>query len=136
MIIIVSVIVVIAGGVVGTFLFLKGSKASKGPTVLTPAQERALQIDFPQMTTNTSDGGLLQFTVTLQGSDSSTTSEITVLEPQIEDELNNTVHQFSSADLKAPTGQEKLSAIIEQNVNKLLPTGKVTKVLFTQWVVQ
>lgn len=119
----------------GAFVFLK-HRHHTGPTVLAPAQQRALQVDFPQMVSPLEGGGLIQYTITLQASDAATKGEMTDMQPEIQDSFNKTMLQFTGSQLHVVGGFEKLKVDIKQSVNQLLPKGTVTKVEFVSYLVQ
>lgn len=136
MVSIIGATAVVLGAFVAGYLYLK-SNHSKGPQVLTPAQQKDLDVQYDQMTTDLKDGsGLIQFAVTFQASDMDTKTELVDLQPAIQDLLNRTMRQFTSDELKTVAGYSKLQTQIQIDVNHMLPKGKVTKVYFTDQLVQ
>lgn len=134
MCIVIGAAAVVIGTGVGFYKYRhQKGKAQPG---LTPAQAKALQVPFPQMTSNLKDDGLIQFTAVLQASDSGTKAEIVDLEPQIEDIFNQTTRQFTSDELRQVQGYQALKRKIQSGVNRLLPQGSVTAVYLEDTLVQ
>lgn len=140
MLIIIVVIVVIAGGAVGAFTYLKhhhkGSSAKASVHILTPKEAAALQVTLPQMTTNLNSSGLIQFTLTLQADSQSTKQELTLMQNQVSDAINETMRQFTSTQLRDDQGINALKSAIVSKINAMLQTGRVTSVYLSQVLVQ
>lgn len=121
---------------IGGYMYFNHSKTPQVPKPLTAEQAAALQVNLPQMTTNLQTDGLVQFTLTLQANDMATKSEINAMLPDLEDAINATMLQFTGAELKQVNGFDKLKSSIQSTVNQKLQKGSVTKVYFSQIVVQ
>lgn len=126
--------VLLAAGI-GAYFYLKPGKGTH-PAALTAAQARALQVDLPQLTTNLKNGGLIQFTLTLQASDAATKKELTDLQPDVQDSINQTMREFSSDDLKSVQGYNDLKNSIMTAVNHVLQKGHISAAFLSQVVVQ
>lgn len=122
--------------VVGSYFYIKHQLEPSKPKPLTAAQQAALQVPFPQTTTNLETDGLIQFTMVLQASDKNTKAEITQMTPDIQDLVNRTMLGFTADDLKQASGFDKLKSRIMNSINQELPSGKVTKVDLSQIVIQ
>lgn len=136
---IIVIILVVAGGGVGTYLYLKkhhGKGGASSPPKLSASQAAALQFTLPEMTTNLKSSGLIQFTMTLQSNNKSTKVEVTKMQNQIEDKVNQVMRQFSATDLRSVSGFNTLKKTLSTDVNNMLQKGKVTNVYFSQVVVQ
>ncbi|GLG00569.1 hypothetical protein Alches_06080 [Alicyclobacillus hesperidum subsp. aegles] len=130
-------IVVLAGIAVGVLLYLKKHHHTSGtPVSMSAKQMAALQVTLPQMTTNLDASGIIQFTLTLQAADKATAKELNLMEPQISDQVNEIMRQFSSDELRSDAGLNQLKSTIVRDVNKLLPSGKVTAAYLSQILVQ
>ncbi|WAH35397.1 flagellar basal body-associated FliL family protein [Alicyclobacillus dauci] len=139
MLIIIIAIVVIVGGGVGAFMYLTkhhSASAKASAQALTPSQAVALQVPLPQMTTNLKNQGLIQFTLILQADSKSTKSELTEMQNEIQDTVNETMRQFTPDQLKDDKGLTTLKSAISSNVNSKLQKGRVTNVYFSQVLVQ
>lgn len=135
MLIALSAIVLLFGIGIGVYFYLKpGQPRVTKP--LTAEQQLALQVTFPADTTNLQSDGLIQFTMTLQASDSATKSEITAMQANISDAVNRLMREFTGDELKQVSGYDKLETAIAATTNQMLQKGKVTKVLLSQVVVQ
>lgn len=139
MIIIIAVIVVIAGGGAGAFTYLKHHHKSAGTAAahtLTAKQAAALQVTLPQMTTNLNSSGLIQFTLTLQADKASTKQELTLMQNQISDSVNEIMRQFTPSQLRDDKGINELKASVATHINAMLQNGRVTHVYLSQVLVQ
>jgi len=134
MIIVIAVMAVLVAG--GVFFYLHYKSSHSRPKPLTLAQQQALQVALPEMTTNLKSGSIVQFTVTLQASDAATQNEIKDMTPAIEDELNRIMRQYTDNDLDSSQGLAQLENNIRTTVNSSLPKGSVTKVLFVSILTQ
>ncbi|GMA59014.1 flagellar FliL protein [Alicyclobacillus sacchari] len=130
-------IVVLAGIAVGVLLYMKKHHhASNAPVSMSAKQMAALQVTLPQMTTNLDASGIIQFTLTLQAADQSTAKELNLMQPQVSDQVNEIMRQFSSDELRSDAGLNQLKSTIVRDVNKLLPSGRVTAAYLSQILVQ
>lgn len=127
---------IVAGVAVGGLWYLKGGHKHDKIVSLTPAQALALQVTLPQMLANLGDGGMMQFTLSLQASDSTTKTEINELQNQIDDYLIRTLKAYSTETVNSPSGFVHLKRAMQTGINRILPTGKVTKVYFSNEIVQ
>ncbi len=134
---IILTVAVLCAASVGVYYYIKHKSAvSSEPKQLTAAEQAALQVTFPQMTTNLETDGLIQFTMTLQASDNKTKDEISQMIPDIQDIVNRTMLSFSANDLKQVSGFDKLKKSILTAVNSKLLNGSVTNIYFSQIVIQ
>jgi flagellar basal body-associated protein FliL len=136
MVSIIGAMLVVTALAVGGYFYIQAASRPKVPKPPTPTELKSLLVDLPENTTNTKDG-LIQFTVHLQAADSKTKSALNDILPMVQDAVNQCMHEFSDADLKAVDGQTRLKLDIERKVNALLTGGlRVTEVYFSTWVVQ
>lgn len=141
MLIIILIIVVLAAVAVGAVLYLKKHKAAAGHQkasvqVLSPKQAAALQFTLPQMTTNLNTSGIIQFTLTLQADSKSTKDELTLMQNQVSDMVNEIMRQYSTTQLSTDAGLNQLKKTIVKDVNHMLTSGKVTNAYLSQILVQ
>jgi len=134
MMVLIAIILLFVIGLAAYFFFKPGQPHVRKP--LTAEQALSLQVAFPADTTNLQTDGLIQFTMTLQASDTSTKSEITAMQANIIDAVNRLMREFTGDELKQVNGYDKLESQIQSTVNQMLQNGKVTKVLLSQIVVQ
>ncbi|RIV29377.1 flagellar basal body protein FliL [Alicyclobacillaceae bacterium I2511] len=128
-----TVAIAVAAG--GTYYWKFQKASAHEPIRLTAAQMKNLRIDLPETTANLQDG-LVQFTLSLEASDSRTKQELSDLTPVVEDAVNRALLQFTTAQLHSEAGVESLKQHIMTDVNALLPNGRVTGVYFATIVVQ
>jgi flagellar FliL protein len=103
---------------------------------LSPAQQSALLVQLPETLTNLKGDGLVQFTIALLPSDDATKKELSDMQPAILDMLNGTMRDFTSAQLATKDGVNRLKQTILTQVNRMLPSGRVEKVLVIKLVTQ
>lgn len=132
---IVGGMLVLTGLALGGYFYLKSASQPHTPKPPSASDLMSLRVDLPENTTNTKDG-LIQFTCHLQAQDKDSKAEIGDIMPMVQDAVNKSMHKFANADLKTLDGQSRLEKDILQEVNALLPKGKVTEVYFSTWVVQ
>ncbi|MCF8564762.1 flagellar basal body-associated FliL family protein [Alicyclobacillus tolerans] len=130
-----SIAVLLAAGV-GVDWYFKSAHTPKRPAPLTAAQAKALQVNLPQTVTNLKGSGLIQFAVTLQAANAATKNELTDLQADVQDSINQTMRQFTPDELRTTQGYETLKNAIKTNVNDILPQGSVSQVYLSQVVVQ
>lgn len=63
-------------------------------------------------------------------------AELTGREAQVKDAVIMVLGAHTQADVAAPEGKERIKVEIRERVNKLLGTGKVRNVFFTEFVFQ
>ncbi|MDI3257233.1 MAG: flagellar basal body-associated FliL family protein [Kyrpidia sp.] len=115
--------------------YILGSRAtSSGPP--SAADLAKTRYDLPQMTTNLAGGGVIQMSVSLQADSDRTKSELDLRKVQIQDAINEIVHNWKRDDLDRPQGQEKLKADLLKRINELLQNGRVVQVYFPSIIVQ
>ncbi|GMA61558.1 flagellar basal body-associated FliL family protein [Alicyclobacillus fastidiosus] len=139
MLVIILIILVVAGGAVATAMYLKHHRHLAATTAthqLSAKDAAALQVTLPQMTTNLQTSGLIQFTLTLQADKKSTKNELSLMQNQIEDSINQIMRQYTSDELRNDKGLNSLKQTILKSVNGMLQTGSVTNIYFSQVLVQ
>jgi flagellar protein FliL len=133
-------IIVVVGGGLGTYMYFTHShhksSAKAKPAVLTPSQALALQVTLPQMTANLNSSGLIQFTLTLQTDSKATKTEVTEMQNQIQDKVNDVMREFTPDQLRNNQGVSMLKQSLLTNINGMLQTGKLTNVYLSQVLVQ
>lgn len=133
----IGALAVVLAAAVGVDRYLSGRHHHpKKPAPLSPAQQLALQVSLPQMTTNLKDSGLVQFTLTLQANNSATKTELTDLTPEIQDYINETMRGYASQTLEEASGVATLKNQVRSGIDHMLQSGSVTNVMFTTIVVQ
>lgn len=88
------------------------------------------------MTTNLAGGSVIQLTVSLQGDSAKTREELELRKVQVQDAVNDILHNWKREDLEKPQGQEKLKADILKRVNEILRDGRVVQVYLPSIIVQ
>ncbi|MBX6394175.1 MAG: flagellar basal body-associated FliL family protein [Alicyclobacillaceae bacterium] len=115
--------------------YIFGARAtSSGPP--SAAELAKARYDLPQMTTNLAGGSVIQLTVSLQGDSAKTREELELRKVQVQDAVNDILHNWKREDLEKPQGQEKLKADILKRVNEILRDGRVVQVYLPSIIVQ
>lgn len=136
-ILIVSVLVLIAAGA-GAFFFLGKNAEGSGDKEKQPSAEElaAMSIDTDVITTNLASPnfGIVQFNILLDSE--KTKEEAAKRTPEVRAAIISTVAGFTKEEL---VGQEGITALEEELKAKLediMQTGKVERVLVTEFKVQ
>lgn len=136
MISLIAVMAILLVVAIGAYDYVKHSKTTAAAKVLSPVQAKALQVGLPQLTTNLKNAGLIQFTLTIQASNAATKKEVLDLQPEVQDVINETMRQFTAADLSTEQGYVSLKASIVKAIDGVLPKGSVSAVYLSEIVVQ
>ncbi|WP_436663493.1 flagellar basal body-associated FliL family protein [Alicyclobacillus acidoterrestris] len=138
MLLIIIGILVIAGGGVAVAMYMKHQHhtGTAKAHALSAKEAAALQVTLPQMTTNLESSGLIQFTLTLQADNKSTKKELSLMQYQIQDDVNEIMRQYTPNQLRNDKGLNNLKQVIQKDINGMLDTGNVTNVYFSQVLVQ
>jgi flagellar FliL protein len=131
----VVLIVVIAGTVTG-FYFFKSTEVKKPvaekPIVLTIWPMEAFVINIAE----TNGERYLKLVIQLEVSDPDVVKELDQLKPRLRDSILDLLTSKTYKDLMDLAGKQRLREEIAGRINNILQRGKVTKVYFTDFVVQ
>jgi flagellar FliL protein len=131
----VVLIVVIAGTVTG-FYFFKSTEVKKSvaekPIVLTIWPMEAFVINIAE----TNGERYLKLVMQLEVSDPDVVKELDQLKPRLRDSILDLLTSKTYKDLMDLAGKQRLREEIAGRINNILQRGKVTKVYFTDFVVQ
>lgn len=138
LIIFVSIIVAViaAGGVGGYFIFFK-TGASKTAVVQQPTVVATWPMDA--FIVNISDGSsdrYLKLVLQLEVSDATVIPELDQIKPKLRDIILDLLTSKTYKELMDLPGKQRLREDIAGRINNILTKGKVTKVYFTDFVVQ
>jgi len=136
MFIIILILILVGGTAIGIVMYLKKSSKPHVVKPLSATQARKLQVDFPQMTTNLKDSGLIQFAITLQANDSKTKTELNDMQPAIQNVVNLKMKDFTPDQLKSSSGLANLESSLKVSINSILPEGNITEVYLSDEIVQ
>ena len=137
MIIIISVaLVVVAAGAIGGY-FLMTKTDTKKPLQEKPAVISVWPMDaFVVNIAETNGERYLKIVIQLEVSDPGVGPELEQLKPRIRDSILDLLTPKTFKDLIDPAGKQRLREDIAGRINNILQRGKVTKVYFTDFVIQ
>ena len=137
LIIIISVaLVVVAAGAIGGY-FLLTKAAPKKPLPVKPVVLSILPMDpFVINIADTNGERYLKIVIQVEVSDPGVGSEIEQLKPRIRDSILDLLTPKTYKDLMDMAGKQRLREDIAGRINNILQRGKVTKVYFTDFVIQ
>lgn len=96
-------------------------KAPHKPAPLTLAELSKLQVNLPQVMTNTRDGHLVQATFTIQTLNQQTYKDVTAGQAQILDIINTSIHGENGSEFLSQHGLENFKLLVLGQIRKLLP---------------
>jgi flagellar FliL protein len=135
-IIAVVALVVIAAGAIAGFYFFTKTEAKKPvvekPAVITIWPMEAFIINIAE----TNGERYLKIVVQLEVSDPDVVKELDQLKPRLRDSILDLLTPKTYKELMDLTGKQRLREEIAGRINNILQRGKVTKVYFTDFVVQ
>jgi flagellar FliL protein len=136
-IIIVSVaLAVIAAGAIAGFYFFTKTEAKKPvaekPTILPIWPMEAFVINIAE----TNGERYLKIVIQLEVSDTGVVTELEQLKPRLRDSILDLLTPKTYKELMDLAGKQRLREDIAGRINNILQRGKVTKVYFTDFVVQ
>ena len=137
LIIIISVaLVVVAAGAIGGY-FLMTKTDTKKPLPEKPAVISVWPMDaFVVNIAETNGERYLKIVIQLEVSDPGVGPELEQLKPRIRDSILDLLTPKTFKDLIDPAGKQRLREDIAGRINNILQRGKVTKVYFTDFVIQ
>lgn len=138
---IIIVLVLLLGGGGGGYFFLFSGSQSKAAAAAAAAKVPPPMYNYPStLTTNLSDGHLLQVGMTFQLTKASIPSDISAVLPQVTDAAIQTFGAYTYSQLLAPAGrvQAKQALILALNALLKQKPGKpqVTEIFFTSFLMQ
>jgi flagellar FliL protein len=127
--------VVLSGTVAGYFLMTKADL--KKPLPVKPAVLSILPMDaFVVNIAETNGERYLKIVIQLEVSDPAVGSELEQLKPRLRDSILDLLTPKTLKDLTDLAGKQRLREDIAGRINNILQHGKVTKVYFTDFVIQ
>jgi flagellar FliL protein len=130
------IFLLIASLTIAGFFFFKQTAAHKAP-VEKPAVLTIWPMDAFIINLAESNGErYLKLVVQLEVSDQSVTPELEQFKPRLRDSILDLLTQKTYKELMDLSGKQRLREDIAGRVNNMLTKGKVTKVYFTDFVVQ
>lgn len=130
------ILVVVASGAVAGFYFFS-KKEGKKPAAPQPAVVAIWPMEaFIINIADTNGERYLKLVIQLEISDASVIPELELLKPRLRDSILDLLTPKTYKDLMDLAGKQRLREDIAGRVNNILSKGKVTKVYFTDFVVQ
>jgi flagellar FliL protein len=132
---VVALVVIAAGAIAGFYFFTKTE--TKKPVVEKPAVITIWPMEaFIINIAETNGERYLKIVVQLEVSDPDVVKELDQLKPRLRDSILDLLTPKTYKELMDLTGKQRLREEIAGRINNILQRGKVTKVYFTDFVVQ
>lgn len=131
----IALVVVTAGAVAGFYFFTKPESkkpVAEKPAVITIWPMEAFIINIAE----TNGERYLKLVIQLEVSDPDVVKELEQLKPRLRDSILDLLTQKIYKELMDLSGKQRLREEIAGRINNILQRGKVTKVYFTDFVVQ
>jgi flagellar FliL protein len=135
LIVVVAVLVVGAGAGAGYYFFIKKDSAKavvKKPDVITIWPMEAFIVNISDV----SGERYLKLIVQLELSEPEAVAELEQIKPRLRDSILDLLAPKALKELMELSGKQRLREDIAGRVNNMLTRGKVTRVYFTEFVVQ
>jgi flagellar FliL protein len=132
---VVALVVIAAGAIAGFYFFTKTEvkkPVAEKPVVITIWPMEAFIINIAE----TNGERYLKIVVQLEVSDPDVVKELDQLKPRLRDSILDLLTPKTYKELMDLTGKQRLREEIAGRINNILQRGKVTKVYFTDFVVQ
>ena len=129
-------LVLIVGGVLGAVFMMKGSskKEEAAKEQVVPGVW-AMDPFIVNLADNNGER-YLKVTIELEVSDKKIVEELNTLKPKLRDNILDLLTAKSYKDLVDMVGKQRLRDEIAMRLNSYLTGGKITKVFFTEFVIQ
>ena len=131
----ITLVVITAGAVAGYYFFTKTEAkkpAAEKPAVITIWPMEAFIINIAE----TNGERYLKIVIQLEVSDPDVVKELEQLKPRLRDSILDLLTPKTYKELMDLAGKQRLREEIAGRINNILLRGKVTKVYFTDFVVQ
>lgn len=132
-------LVVLGGGGVGVFMYLKAEKPAHHAEA--PAVKPPVFVDLPDVLVNLANGNTdrpqyLKIKIVLEVPDQSVAQQIQPLMPRVMDTFQTYLRELRASDLDGSVGLLRLREELTRRVNAALAPGHVNAVLFKEIVIQ
>lgn len=135
LIVVVALLVIVAGAGAGYFFLTK----KEAPKVAEPKPAVITIWPMESFVVNIADGSgerYLKLVIQLELSEAETVAELEKLKPRLRDSILDLLTPKTYKELMDTAGKQRLREDIAGRVNNVLSKGKVTRVYFTEFVVQ
>ena len=131
------ILVFIASGTIAALYFLSRDTGAAKPQAAKPSVVAVWPMDpFVINIAETNGERYLKIVIQLEVSDQSVIPELDLLKPRLRDSILDLLTPKTFKELMDLSGKQRLREDIAGRINNILTTGKVTKVYFTDFVVQ
>jgi len=127
---------VIASGAIGGFYFFTKTDTKKAPVKQPPVIAIWPMEAFIINIADTNGERYLKLVIQLEVSEATVVPELEQLKPRLRDTILDLLTSKTYKDLMDLSGKQRLREDIAGRINNILISGKVTKVYFTDFVVQ
>lgn len=109
------------------------AKAEEGPTVDEIVEN---SLDIPEIVTNLTGEEFIRVSFTIQTDSKDTKSELEKLDFRVNNIIIKHLSSLESSDLEGLEGKKVLEDELKEQINQVLPEGKVVQVYITSIVIQ
>jgi flagellar FliL protein len=132
-----AAVILLAAGGGGLYFFTKSGSEKPAESVQKPAVLSVWPMEaFIVNVADTNGDRYLKLIIQLEVSDATVITELEQLKPRLRDSILDLLTSKPYKDLIDPSGKQRLREDIAGRVNNALNKGKVTKVYFTDFVMQ
>lgn len=132
-----SVLVIMAGGVLGALYYFSGAKKVEKTPVPRPVIGALWPMDpFIVNLLDNQGERYLKLVIQVEVSDQPAIAELEQLKPKLRDNVLDLLTAKTYSELMEPGGKQRLRDEIAMRLNSYLIKGKITKVYFTDFVIQ
>ncbi|HQL00342.1 MAG TPA: flagellar basal body-associated FliL family protein [Smithellaceae bacterium] len=138
-VVVVLLLVVAGGGAAAYFLFLKPKPAATEQAKATPKPQVSVFYPMEPFIVNLIDNEgerYLKVVMQLELSDPKVLEEFRMLNPKLRDTVLDLLSAKTYREMMDPLGKQRLREEIAVRINMIASQGKVTKVYFTEFVIQ
>ncbi|QSO47454.1 flagellar basal body-associated FliL family protein [Alicyclobacillus mengziensis] len=133
--VIMAIVLGISAMTVGGALYIRGKKSTpvKAPSV---AELQKWQVPLPQVTTNTSNGGLVQATLTIQAIGGKSAKDVQTDASVLLNSINMVIHNDPSSEFLSKAGLITFQNQVLEAIHTDLPKNEIKSVYITQIIEQ
>ena len=133
--VIMAIVLGLGAMIVGGAFYIRGKKNTplKGPSV---AELQKWQVPLPQITTNTSNGGIVQATLTIQAIGGKSAKDVQTDASVLLNSINMVIHNDPSNEFLSKAGLITFQKQVLQAIHTDLPKNEVQSVYITQIIEQ
>lgn len=129
-------IVLLLAGAAAVVLILKSPDKGAAQEEQNIDDILAASVDIPELTTNLASEEYIRISFKIQTNSPEAMEEMTKREFQVKDILIQKLSNMTAADLQGETGKQKLTKMLQAELNGVLESGKVDRIYITSYIIQ